>query len=61
MKGRKLGFKPTIWNIRKRYKYSTRTKRRNKNKKNEDRLRDLWDISKHANICIIGMPEEEEE
>ena len=30
-------------------------------KKNEDRLRNLWDISKHANIWIIGMPGEEEE
>ena len=29
--------------------------------KNEERLRRLWDISKSANIWIIGMPEEEEE
>ena len=27
--------------------------------KNEGRLRNLWDISKHANIQIIGMPEGE--
>ena len=29
-------------------------------KKNEDRLRNFWDISKSANIWIIGMPEGEE-
>ena len=30
-------------------------------KKNEDSIRRLWDISKSANIWIIGMPEGEEE
>ena len=30
-------------------------------KSNEDSLRDLWDNSKHTNICIIGVPEEERE
>ena len=30
-------------------------------KKNEDRLRNLWDIFKHTNIQIIGVPEGEEE
>ena len=29
-------------------------------KRNEDSLRDLWDNIKHKNICIIGVPEEEE-
>ena len=29
--------------------------------KNEERLRRLWDISKSANIWIIGMPEGEGE
>ena len=29
--------------------------------KNEERIRRLWDISKSANIQIIGMPEGEEE
>ena len=28
-------------------------------KRNEDRLRDLWDNVKHTNIQIIGVPEEE--
>ena len=29
-------------------------------KRIEDNLRDLWDNTKHANIWIIGVPEEEE-
>ena len=29
-------------------------------KRNEDNLRDLWDNVKHANIRIIGVPEEED-
>ena len=29
-------------------------------KRNEDRLRDLWDNIKHNNILIIGVPEGEE-
>ena len=31
-----------------------------KMKRTEDSLRDLWDNIKHNNICIIGLPEEEE-
>ena len=30
-------------------------------KKNEERLRNLWDNFKHSNIWIIGIPEREEE
>ena len=30
-------------------------------KRIEDSLRDLWDNTKHNNIRIIGVPEEEEE
>ena len=38
-----------------------RTKRRKKNpKKNEDSISSLWDNFKPSNICIIGVPEEEE-
>ena len=29
-------------------------------KRTEDNLRDLWDNTKHTNIGIIGVPEEEE-
>ena len=31
-----------------------------KKKKNKESLRRLWDISKHASIWIIRVPEEEE-
>ena len=34
--------------------------RRKKEKKNEDKLRDLWDNVKCPNIQIIGVPEEED-
>ena len=38
-----------------------RTKNKEKRmKRNEDSLRDLWDNIKRNNICIIGVPEEEE-
>ena len=37
-----------------------RTEYREKNEKNEDCLRDLWDNIKHTNIHIIGVPEGEE-
>ena len=32
----------------------------NRTKRMEDNLRDLWDNTKHNNILIIGVPEEEE-
>jgi len=33
---------------------------RKRMKRNEDRLKDLWDNIKCTNICIIEVPEEEE-
>ena len=42
-------------------RHSVRTARRKKNPKNENRIRSLWDKSKHTNIQIIGMPKEEGE
>ena len=38
-----------------------KTKKRTKLKKNEQVLRELQDNMKHNNICIIGIPEGEEE
>ena len=35
-------------------------KREKRLKTNEESLRELWDNVKHTNICIIGVPEEEE-
>ena len=58
MKGRKLGFKSMIWNIRKQ-KTNQNNKKKIEYKKNEDSIRSLWDISKHTDI--IGVPEGEEE
>ena len=37
-----------------------RQRRKKKNKRNEDNLRDLWDNVKCPNIRIIGVPEEED-
>ena len=35
-------------------------KKRNRIKRNEDNLRDLWDNVKCPNIRIIGVPKEED-
>ena len=32
----------------------------NQMKKHESNIRDLWDNIKHANLCIIGIPEVKE-
>ena len=42
-------------------KHPTRKEFRNKNSKNEERLRNLQDIFKRSNIQIIRIPEGEEE
>ena len=43
-------------------KQTTRTEWRNKNsKKNEERLRNLWENFTCSNIRIIGVPEGEEQ
>ena len=34
---------------------------KNKMKKHESNIRDLWNNIKHANLCTIGIPEEEKE
>ena len=40
---------------------STEQNKEKRMKRIEDHLRDVWDNSKHNNIWIIGVPEEEEE
>ena len=37
----------------------TERKKEKRIKRNEDKLRDLWDNVKHPNIRIIGIPEED--
>ena len=44
-----------------RNKHPTGTEWRNKNLKNEERLRNLWDNLKYSNIQIIEVPEGEEQ
>ena len=51
--------KSMIWNIRKKKPFNQKSKKK-KELKNEDSLRSLWDIFKHINIQIIGVPEGEE-
>ena len=54
-----------IWNIRKKKIFNHNRKEnkdyQNKQTKNEDRLRSLWNFFKCTNMQIIGMPEGEEE
>ena len=37
---------------------ATKQNKETRMKRNDDRLRDLWDNIIHTNICIIGVPEE---
>ena len=55
--------KSTIWNIRKKKAFSlnSRKKKEFKKRKNKDRIRSFWDISKSTNIRITGVPEGKEE
>ena len=57
--GRKLGFndleQKEETNIQPEQNEETRIQ------KNEERLKNLWDIFKHSNIRIIGVPEGEED
>ena len=60
--GKETGTHINRWlGLKGRNKYSTRTEWRNKNSKNEERLRKFWDSFKCSNIWIIGVPEGEEE
>ena len=38
----------------------TEQKKEKRIKRNEDKLRDLWNNDKHPNIRMIGVPEEED-
>ena len=57
----KLRIKSMIWNIRKKKAFNQNSKKKKRIQNNKDRIRNLWDISKSANIRIIGVPEREEE
>ena len=51
--------KSMIWNIRKQ-KTTNQNKKKKESKKNEGSISSLWDNLKRSNICIVGVPEEEE-
>ena len=48
--GRKPGFKSTIWNKMKKETFNQDRKNKQEFKKNEERLRNLWDNFKCFNI-----------
>ena len=57
----KLRIKPMIWNTRMEKAINQNSKNKKIIKKNDDRLRNLWDNFKHTKIQIIGVPEGKEE
>ena len=57
----KLRIESMIWNIRKKQAFNQNSKKKIEFKKNGDRLRSIWDISKRTNIPIIGVPDGKEE
>ena len=59
--GRKPGLKSMVWNRRKKETFDQNTVKKQKIRKNEERLRNFWDKFKHSNIRIIVGPEGEEE
>ena len=58
---RKLELKSMMWTRRKKEISNQKRMKKQKFKKNEERLRNLRDNIKHSNIQIIGVPEGEEE
>ena len=50
VKGRKLGLKSTIWSRRKKETFNQSRMKKQEFKKNEERLRTLWDNFKCSNI-----------
>ena len=59
MTGRTPGFKATIWNKKEEINIHLEQNKETRIKKNEERLRNLWDNLRHFNIQIIGVPEGE--
>ena len=48
-----------VWNIRKQ-KTTNQNNKKKKNPKNGDSITNLWE-NKRSNICLVGVPEREEE
>ena len=49
------------WNIRKQKKTTNQNNKKKESKKNEGSISSLWDNFKRSNICMIGVPEGEEQ
>ena len=58
VKGRKLIFKINDLEHKKEINIQPEQKKETRKKKNKDRIRRLWNISKHPNIKIIVEPDE---
>ena len=50
LKGRKLELKSMIWTRRKKETFNQNRMKKEEFKKNEEKLRNLWDNLKHSNI-----------
>ena len=61
MKGRKAGVQINDLEHKEEINSQPEQNEETRTQKNEERIRRLWDISKSANIQIIGMPEGVEE
>ena len=61
MKGRKAGVQINDLEHKEEINSQPEQNEETRTQKNEERIRRLWDISKSANIQIIGTPEGEEE
>ena len=59
--GRKLELKSMMWTRRKKEISNQKRMKKQKFKKNEERLRNLRDNIKHSNIQIIRVPEGKQE
>ena len=59
--GEEAGIQINGLEYRKKKTFNQKTKKKHIFRKNENTVRSIWDISKHTNIQIIGMPEGEEE
>ena len=56
----KLRIKSMFWNTRKEKKFNQNSKKEKESRKNEDRVRTLWDNFKCTNIRIIRVPDGKE-
>ena len=53
--------KTMVWSRRKKERFNQNRMKKQEFKKNEERLRNLWDSLKHPNIRIMRVPEGEEQ